>query len=87
MATDIYKAIGIPEDIIYNKVLPVHMSARRDLNRYFYKHSISARGLYESLLDLKKLMEWITKTYLQNVDNLVIGDNNNVEGHNIFVSG
>ncbi len=63
------------------------MAARRDLNRYFYKHSISARGLYESLKDLKELMEWITKTYLQDVNNLVIGDNNDIEGHNIFVKG
>lgn len=52
-ANDIYKAIGIPEDVIYSKILPVHMEARRNLNRYFYKLSISSYELYKSMKKLK----------------------------------
>lgn len=86
MATDLYKALGIPEDVIYNQVLPVHMAVRRDLNRYFYKYAISARTLYESLKNLKELIEWITKTYLKNINVVVLGDNNDIQGHHIFVN-
>lgn len=51
--------LGIPEEIIYKKFIPVHMEARHDLNCYFYKGSNSKHKLYESLVQLKEVIDWV----------------------------
>lgn len=49
------------------------MEARYRLNCYFYKGSNSKKKLYASLLHLKRVIDHIKDTYLENLNNLVIG--------------
>ena len=36
---------------------------------------------------LKDLIKWINDTYLKDVNNVVLGNNNAIQGQNIFVKG
>lgn len=77
--------LGIPEEIIYKKFIPVHMEARHDLNCYFYKGSNSKRKLYESLIQLKEVIDWVFENYLKNYKSLIIGNDNVALGSHIFL--
>lgn len=88
-AKDLYEAIGIPENLIYSKVLPVHTEVSNKLNRYFGEkfHLITKYSLYLTVKKLKDLIDWMTKNYLEDVNTLILGDNNFVYGENIYMKG
>lgn len=82
-----YKALGIPDDKIYTYVLPIHMAARNALVDYFKRQSTSKNHLYNCIVNLKQMIDWVYQNYLNNINSIIIGDNNDVHGHNIYISG
>lgn len=84
---DLYEAIGIPQDIIYSKILPVNTDAVNKLNAYFVKRSCTKQDLYTSIKKLKEITEWISSTYLKDVNSLIIGNDNYVQGERVYISG
>lgn len=84
---DLYEAIGIPQDIIYSKILPVNTDAVNKLNAYFVKRSCTKLALYTSIKKLKEITEWISSTYLKDVNSLIIGNDNYVQGERVYISG
>lgn len=61
------------------------MEARYRLNSYFYKGSNSKKKLYASLLNLKRVIDHIKETYLNDLNNVIIGSDNLVAGSNIIM--
>lgn len=87
-AKDLYEAIGISENLIYSKVLPIHTEASTKLNQYFGRYLFATKlDLYLTMKKLAELIKWITKNYLENVNTLIIGDDNFVWGENIYMKG
>ena len=81
---DIFEKAGVREPEL-SQVNYAKMQLIKELRRYFYQHSHDKWGLYQAVFAFKRIMDIIEQKYWSDINNIIIGGDNSVHGHDNFL--